>query len=92
MMLAHETDLFVSKEVDDGIVDRAGFGEVHWHGGDQRWDVDLWIHNHNHRDGGVRQPADEEGDDHGQDHPYRMLVVLQAFFTSLKFNAFVDLK
>lgn len=85
------TDPFVSKEVDDGIVDGAGLGEVHRHGGHQGWDVDLWIHNYNHRDGGVRQPADEEGDDHGQDHPDHVFIVLQAVLPPLKFNAFVDL-
>lgn len=88
----NSTHLFIGQEVDDRIVNRAGLGKIHRHGGHQRWNVDFWIHNYNYRDGRVRQPADEEGSDHGQDHPKCMFVVLQAVFSTLKLNAFVDLK
>lgn len=40
--------LLVGKEVDDGIIDRAGLGKVHGHGGEQWRDVELWIHDHHY--------------------------------------------
>lgn len=40
--------LLVGKEVDDWVVDGTGLGKVHGHGGDQRGDVKLWIHDNHH--------------------------------------------
>lgn len=40
--------LLVGKEVDDGVIDRAGLGKVHGHGGKKWRDVELWIHDYHH--------------------------------------------
>lgn len=88
MWCAH---LLVGEEVDDGVVDGTGLGEVHRHGGEQRRDVELRVQDHHHRQGSVGQPADEERDDHGQHHVDGVMVLLLAGAATLQLHAAVQL-
>lgn len=61
--------LFVHEDVDDGIVNCGGLGEVGGQGCESRLDGDVFVGGHHQRKGGVGQPADEESHDHRDHHP-----------------------
>lgn len=84
--------LLVGKEVDDGVIDRAGLGKVHGQSGDQWRDVELWIHDYHHWQRRVGQPANKIRYDHGQDHTDGLIILLLAGTPTLELHAPVQLR
>lgn len=60
--------LFVEEDVYDGVVHGAALGQVNGHRAHQRVNLHIRVGDHQHGQTGVRQPADQEGEHHQNDH------------------------
>lgn len=60
--------LFVHEHIDDGIVNRCGFGEERWSGCQPWVQVHAGTGRNDDGEGGVRSPGHHEGHDHHNHH------------------------